>query len=90
MFCFITKTLISWHFSFFFFDMIQKIMNLFMQSGPQKGVQYADGLKIGTTIKLLYALGMTKLQKQNLSDGRFVEIFHTYSISGDTICCYLI
>lgn len=30
-------------------------MNLFMQSGPQKGVQYVDGLKIGTTTKLLYA-----------------------------------
>lgn len=63
--------------------MIQKSMNLFMRSGPQKGVQYVDGLKIGTTTKLLYALGMTKLQKANLPGRKLVETLHMCSISGD-------
>lgn len=64
-------------------------MNLFMQSGPQKGVQYVGGLKIGITTKLLYALGMAKFQKL-ISAGRLVENFHIYSIFRDTIRFYLI
>lgn len=35
----------------------QKNMILFMPSGRQNGVLYVDGLKTGTTTKLLYATG---------------------------------
>lgn len=35
-------------------------MNLFMLSGQQNAVLYADGLKIGTTIKSLFATGIAK------------------------------
>lgn len=42
-------------------------MNLFMPSGQQKGVQYADGLKIGITIKLSSATGNVDFFARNLN-----------------------
>lgn len=43
----------------FILPLWQKNMSLFMQGGLQNDVLYVDGLKIGTTTKLLYATGLS-------------------------------